>query len=171
MEALPLRAGGGMEEIIDRYQNMVYGLALTRTGCRADADDVFQEVFLAYCQCGKTFRDEEHRKAWLLRTTINQCRRVTSSSWRKKTVPLSEREDAPVQFQEPEENRVWEALQNLAGDYRLPIYLFYFQELSTQEIAKILAIRPGTVRMRLTRGREQLRDALKGDYFDESGTV
>ena len=167
MEALPLRAGGEMDQIIDRYQDTVYGLALARTGNRADADDVFQEVFLAYCQCGKVFRDEGHRKAWLLRTTINQSRRVTSSSWRQKTVPLSEREDAPVQFREPEENRVWEALQSLAEDYRLPIYLFYFQELSTQEIAKILAIRPGAVRMRLTRGREQLREKLKGEYFDE----
>ena len=166
MEALPLRAGGEMDTIIDRYQNTVYGLALARTGSRADADDVFQEVFLAYFQSGKTFRDEEHRKAWLLRTTINQSRRVTSSSWRQKTVPLSEREDVPVQFQDPEENEVWTALQSLAEDYRLPLYLFYFQELSTQEIAKALGIRPGAVRMRLTRGREQLRDKLKGAYFD-----
>ena len=171
MEALPLRAGGKMDEVIDRYQNMVYGLALARTGSRTDADDVFQEVFLAYFQSGKTFRDEEHRKAWLLRTTVNQARRVTSSSWRQRTVPLSEREDASVQFQAPEENRVWEALQALAEDYRLPIYLFYFQELSTKEIAKVLAIRPGAVRMRLTRGREQLRETLKGEFFDESGIV
>lgn len=167
MEALPLRAGGEMDAIIDHYQDMVYGLALARTGCRADADDVFQEVFLAYHQCGKTFKDEEHQKAWLLRTTVNQCRRVTSSSWRRKTVPLSEREDTPVQFREPAENQVWEALQSLAEDYRLPLYLFYFQGLSTQEIAKALAIRPGTVRMRLTRGRDQLRETLKGAYFDE----
>ena len=171
MDTQPLRAGGGMEEIINRYQDMVYGLALAKTGSPADADDVFQEVFLAYCQCGKTFRDEEHRKSWLLRTTINQSRRVTSSSWRQKTVPLSEREDIPVRFREPEENTVWEALQSLVEDYRLPIYLFYFQGLSTQEIAKALAIRPGAVRMRLTRGREQLREKLKGEYFDESGTV
>ena len=167
MDNLPLRAGGEMDSILDRYQDMVYGLALARTGSRTDADDVFQEVFLAYYQSGKVFRDEEHRKAWLLRTTVNQARRVTSSSWRQKTVPLSEREDAPVQFREPEENRVWAALQELAEDYRLPIYLFYFQELSTQEIAKILAIRPGAVRMRLTRGREQLREKLKGEFFDE----
>ena len=167
MDNLPLRAGGEMDSILDRYQDMVYGLALARTGSRTDADDVFQEVFLAYYQSGKVFRDEEHRKAWLLRTTVNQSRRVTASSWRRKTVPLSEREDTPVQFREPEENRVWEALQALAEDYRLPIYLFYFQELSTQEIAKALAIRPGAVRMRLTRGREQLREKLKGAYFDE----
>ena len=171
MEALPLRAGGEMDSIIDRYQNMVYGLALARTGNRADADDVFQEVFIAYYQSGMVFRSEAHRKAWLLRTTVNQSRRVTSSTYRQKTVPLSEREDAPVQFREPEENRVWEALQSLAEDYRLPIYLFYFQELSTQEIAKILAIRPGAVRMRLTRGREQLREKLKGEFFDEQGIV
>ena len=163
----PLRAGGEMTEIIDRYQNMVYGLALAKTGSAMDADDVFQEVFLAYCQSGKTFRDEEHRKAWLLRTTIIQCWRITSSTWRKKTAPLSEQADQPVMFREPEENLVWEAVQGLEEIYRLPVYLFYFQELSTKEIADVLSVRPGTVRMRLSRGREMLREALKGDFFDE----
>lgn len=167
MDTQPLRAGGELTEIIDRYQTTVFGLALAKTGSRADADDVFQEVFLAYYQSGKTFRDEEHRKAWLLRTTLNLCRRVTQSSWRKKTVPLSQWEDAPVRFQEPEENRVWQALCGLEETYRLPLYLFYFQELSTREIARALSIRPGAVRMRLTRGREQLRQALKGDYFHD----
>ena len=167
MNKKPLRAGGEMSELVDRYQNMVYGLALAKTGSPPDADDVFQEVFLAYYQSGKTFRDEEHRKAWLLRTTVNQCRRITTSTWRRKTAPLSEQEDAIVMFREPEENLVWEAVQGLDEMYRLPVYLFYFQELSTQEIAKVLSIRPGTVRMRLSRGREMLREALKGDYFDE----
>ena len=159
--------GGEIEEIIDRYQNMVYGLALARTGTVSDAEDVFQEVFLTYCQSGKIFRDEEHRKAWLLRTTVNLSRRVTASTWRKKTAPLSEREDVPVLFREPEENLVWEAVRSLEEAYRLPIYLHYFQELTTEEIAKALSLRPGTVRMRLSRGRETLRELLKGDFFDE----
>lgn len=167
MNNQPRRASGEMEELIDRYQNMVYGLALAKTNSPADADDVFQEVFLACFQSGKIFRDEEHRKAWLLRTTINISRRYTASTWRRKTVPLSEREDAPVLFREPEENLVWEAVQALEESYRLPICLFYFQELSTQEIAKALSLRPGTVRMRLSRGRDMLREALKGDFFDE----
>lgn len=167
MDTQPLRAGGGMEEIINRYQDMVYGLALAKTGSPADADDVFQEVFLAYFQSGKVFREEEHRKAWLLRTTLNQCRRITASTWRQKTVPLTRETDLPVLFREPEENLVWNALQALPEDYRLPLYLFYFQELSTQEIGRILKLRPGTVRMRLSRGREQLRQSLKGDYFHE----
>ena len=167
MEMQPLRAGGELSEIIDRYQSQVYGLALAKTGSRSDAEDVFQEVFLAYFQSGKIFHDEEHRKAWLLRTTINLCRRVTQSFWRKKTVPLTDAGDTPIPFREPEENQVWQALTQLEETYRLPIYLFYFQELSTQEIARVLSIRPGAVRMRLSRGREQLRILLKGDYFDE----
>ena len=167
MEMKPLRAGGDLSAIIDRYQSQVYGLALAKTGSRSDAEDVFQEVFLAYYQSGKVFREEEHRKAWLLRTTLNLCRRITQSSWRKKTVPLTDRADVPVPFREPEENRVWQALTQLEETYRLPISLFYSQELSTREIARLLSIRPGAVRMRLSRGREQLRDLLKGDYFDE----
>ena len=62
---------------------------------------------------------------------------------------------------------MWQALSQLEERYRLPMYLFYCQELSTKEIAKLLSIRPGAVRMRLSRGREQLRTLLKGDYFDE----
>ena len=92
MSTEPLRTGGDWNVLIDRYQNMVYGLALARTGSREDADDVFQEVFLALFRSGKTFREEEHRKAWLLRTTLNQSRRVTSSTWRNRTVPLEEGE-------------------------------------------------------------------------------
>ena len=163
----PRRAGGEMEQIIDRYQNMVYGLALAKTNSPADADDVFQEVFLACFQSGKTFRDDEHRKAWLLRTTVNMCRRVTASTWRRKTVPLEEQGEVPVLFREPEENLVWQALCSLEEAYRLPLYLFYFQELSTEEIGKALSLRPGTVRMRLSRGRDKLRELLKGDFFDE----
>ena len=73
MEATPLRTGGQEETqaVIDKYQSMVYGLAFAKTGSRADADDVFQEVFLAYLNTRKEFHDEEHRKAWLIRVTVN----------------------------------------------------------------------------------------------------
>lgn len=167
METLPRRTSGELEEIIHRYQNTVFGLALAKTGSRTDAEDVFQEVFLAYYQSGKSFADEEHRKAWLLRTTLNLCKRITGSSWRRRTAPLEEAGAEDFTFRSDEENTVWQALRQLAEEYRLPIYLFYFQELSTRQIAQALGIREGAARMRLSRGREQLRTLLKGDYFDE----
>ena len=168
MRQEPLRAGGELEQVIDRYKTTVYGLALARTGSRADADDVFQEVFLAYAQSTVSFREEEHRKAWLLRTTVHMCRWVTASSWRRKVLSLSQREDRPVQFRCRAENELWQALMSLEETYRLPLYLFYFEELSTQEIARALGVRPGAVRMRLSRGREQLRALLKGEDVNES---
>lgn len=167
MNDVPSRADGDLKEIITRYQSMVYGLALARTGSSQDADDVFQETFLAYYRAGKDFRDEQHRKAWLLRTALNMARRVTASTWRQKIVPLEAGEDVPALFQEPEENRVWQALMSLDEELRLPLYLYYFEELSTDQVAQALHLRPGTARMRMSRGRDKLRNLLKGDCFDE----
>ena len=57
-----------IEKAIHAYKNMVFGIALTRTGRREDAEDVFQDVFLAYFRRGPVFHEEEHRKAWLINT-------------------------------------------------------------------------------------------------------
>lgn len=167
MGALPRRTSGEMEEIIARYRSTVFGLALAKTGCPADAEDVFQEVFLAYYRADKHFNEEEHRKAWLLRTTLNHCKRVTGSAWRRRTVALEGQQQEGAYFATAEENEVWQALQELEESLRLPLYLFYFQELTTREIARALAVGEGAVRMRLSRGRAKLRERLKGDDFDE----
>ncbi len=170
MELLPRRTSGEIEEVIDRYRSTVFGLALAKTGSRSDAEDVFQEVLLAYYQSGKSFSDEEHRKAWLLRTTLNHCKRLTGSAWRRRTVPLEEGEESregDFTFRSVEENEVWQAVRSLDESLRLPIYLFYFQDLTTRQIAQVLGVGEGAVRMRLSRGRTRLRACLKGDYFDE----
>lgn len=153
------------DQVYEAYGPSLYRFCLLHMKNPSDAEDVMQEVFVKLLRAKPAFRDEEHRKAWLLRTALNMSRRLTGSSWRRKTVPLEEGEAAV--FQEPEENLVWQALCSLEETYRLPLYLFYFQELPTGEIAKLLSLRPGTVRMRLSRGREQLREVLKGDFFDE----
>lgn len=59
------------EAAVRRYADTVYRLAYARTGSREDAEDVFQEVFLRYVRKKPTFKDEEHRKAWLIRVTVN----------------------------------------------------------------------------------------------------
>ena len=65
-----------IETLIHRYKSTIYGVALSYTSNRADADDIFQEVFLIYYKVNPRFNDEEHRKAWLIRTTINCSLRV-----------------------------------------------------------------------------------------------
>ena len=85
-----------IEQVMAIYSPTVYGVALTHTANRADADDVFQEVFVAYWRSRPSLASEEHRKAWLIRTTLNLSLKITQSSWAKKMVYADgERESRP----------------------------------------------------------------------------
>ena len=159
MEALPLRAGGEMDAIIDRYQGAVYGLALARTGSHADADDVFQEVFLRYHRAASPFESEEHRKAWLLRVTANCAKSLAASPWRKRHVAL---EDIYT-YDQPEESCLDAALAQLPSKYRAVIHLYYYEGYNTEETARILGLKPSTVRAQLTRARQTMARLLKED--------
>ena len=157
--------------VVLRYQRMVYGIALSHTGCRGDADDAFQEVFLAYHRRHLEFRSEEHRKAWLITTTLNCARQISGSSWRTRVVPLAPGADeaAPVQFEfaTVEQNLVFKALRTLPIQYRSVLHLFYFEDLAISRIAEALDVSVPTVKMRLSRGRRMMRDQLTGGVFDE----
>jgi RNA polymerase sigma-70 factor (ECF subfamily) len=155
----------GERQIVEEYQHLVYGLALSRAGNKFDADDIFQEVFLVYFGKDRDFRDEEHRKAWLIKTTLNCCKRALYSTWRKKTVPLDEsHKSITYTFVSQEENAVFTALRELPEKYRTVLHLFYFEEFATERIAAVLGITGAAVRMRLMRGRALMREKLKGDY-------
>lgn len=155
------------EEVIRRYADMVYRLALARTGNRSDADDVFQKVFLRYVQKAPDFTEEEHRKAWLLKVTVNCFVKLLTSLWKKRVGLFSEQ-------QEPEhgtEERgyaeaegdfvIWRELMNLPEKYRVALHLFYYEELGTEEIGKITGQKPSTVRAQLTRARRMLRERME----------
>ena len=154
----------GSAEVIERYQNMVYAICLTHTRCRSDADDVFQEVFLTYHRKQPVCADEEHRKAWLIRTTLMVARRVATSTWRARVVPLPDDElDGPPEvfrFDELRYDELFRALSGLPENYRSVIHLFYFEDLPVAQIAAVLKCTVGTVKMRLKRGRTILRQAL-----------
>jgi len=158
------------QAVVQRYESMVYGIALSHTSCRGDADDVFQDVFLTYHRRQPVCASEEHRKAWLITTTLNCARRVAGSSWRTRVVPLNPQETrAPEQFEfaTDEQNVLFRALRTLPEAHRTVLHLFYFEDLSINRIAELLELEPGAVKMRLSRARAQMRDRLQGGLFDE----
>ena len=148
----------GLRQVMERYGDMVYRLALAQTHSSHDADDVFQEVFLRYLRAAPAFREEEHRKAWLLRVTVNCCKKLHGSFWRRHTVALSE----TLPAQNPEGGELLGLLEGLPQKYRAVLHLYYYEGYATDEIAAILGRSPGTVRSQLSRGRALLRDAWKG---------
>ena len=154
-----------IETVIQRYKGTVYSVALSYTSNRADADDIFQEVFLIYFKVTPQFNDEEHRKAWLIRTTINCSLRVVESTYRKRTVPMDEMEEGSFQFESKEENAVYLALQELPEKYRIVLQLFYFEDMSIESISNALNIKAGTVKVQLMRGREMMKTKLKEEDY------
>lgn len=158
-----------VEQAVEAYKATVYGIALTHTSSRADADDVFQEVFLAYWRSKPDITGEEHRKAWLIRTTLNFCLKNTQSSWARKVVYTDgvdhseEVEPPPAEFpfQTEQQAALYEAIGGLPIVYRTAVQLFYFEDLPIAQIAEMLDEEQGTVRTRLSRARAQLRVKLQ----------
>lgn len=146
--------------VIEKYFDTVYKLALARTRDATNAEDVTSDVFLKFIQTDKVFESEEHIKAWLIRVTVNCSHSLFSSSWFKKTVPLED--TIPADMPE-EESDVYLAVMRLPEKYRTVIHLFYYEELSVAEISGTLGINESTVKSQLSRGRNLLKESLKGE--------
>lgn len=153
----------GIAQLVEMYASMIYRIAYTRMQNVTDAEDITQEVLLKYLKTGKTFRDEEHRKMWLIRVTVNTIKSSLTSAWRRHTVALDdvtepsyEAADLPV---------LQEKVEKLPERYRLPMFLYYYEELSVKEIAHVTKSTEGTVKSLLSRGRKMLRDELKEDGY------
>lgn len=144
--------------MVEKYFDTVYRLALARLQETHRADDIVQDVFLKYIKSDKAFESEEHIKAWLIRVTINCTKSFFTSSWHKKTVPLTEE----LTFEIPEQEDIYFAVSKLPTKYRTVIHLFYYEDLSVKEISRYLGAKETTVKSQLHRGREMLRKILEG---------
>lgn len=151
-----------LEQVMDTYGVMVYRLAYSQLRNGTDAEDISQEFFLRYYQKRPQFQSEEHRKAWLLRVTINRAKSYVTSAWFRHTVPL----ESCVVFPEPEEQHLDEALRRLSAKDRTLLHLFYYEELSVREIGALLQRKESTVRTQLTRARQRLAKIMKGDEYE-----
>ncbi len=154
----------GTEEQISRlvaeYSPMLLRLACTRLRDAADAEDAVQEAFLRLLTLRPVFRDAEHEKAWLIRTTLHRAADLQKAA-AKRNVPLEEAAQAAVP--EPE-SALLDAVRSLPEKYSAVIHLHYYEGYSIREIAKLLGVPAPTVGTRLARGRERLRQLLKEDF-------
>ena len=154
----PNMTGEAFEQAVRDYGNTVYRVACHAVKDRSEAEDVTQTVLLRLYQNATPFESGEHLKHWLLRVAVNESRKVLRSPWRKRRVPLEDWDGAAAE--EPEDLGVLEAVMALDAKYRLPVYLYYYEDCSVQEIAAALGANPSTIQTWLQRAREKLRTAL-----------
>lgn len=156
------------EQAARTYGDMLYRVAYHALRTRADAEDVVQTVLIKlYQQDG--FESEDHLKHWLLRVAVNESRKVMRSFWRRRAVPLEERDEAPLPAEDRREE-VFQAVMALDGKYRLTIYLYYYEGCSVKEVAAALRAKESTVQTWLQRARDRLRRTLSGDGEEEEGS-
>ena len=139
---------------------MVYRIAYRYVKNSIDSDDVFSEVFLAYFKKERTFESEEHRKAWLIRVTINCAKdllaqRAQLQQLHEETLPDQTARDADTYMD------LYKAIEGLLPEYREVIKLFYLDDLSVKEIAQILNKNENTIKTQLFRARDTLKSALE----------
>ena len=152
-----------LKDKIEKYADLVYRIALTRTQKVEIAEDVFQEVFMKLAEKNPKFENEEHEKAWFIRVTINLTKNIKESAWNKKVVGLEENMD----FCYEEENDVYKAVCNLPQNYRTVIYLLYYEGYKVYEISKLMNKPEGTIKIWLYRAREILKEELVGGFENE----
>jgi RNA polymerase sigma-70 factor (ECF subfamily) len=168
-----------MDVLIERHKTDLYSLCRKLTRGSSDADDLFQDTWVNVMKNLESYSTDHRFKTWLFAICLNRYRdlyRWRKRWWRRVTrLPSGDRPDdehpaflapdpGPEQALISEERKtaVREALDKLEDMFRLPMLLHYFQDLSMVEIGEILEIPPGTVKSRLSAGREKLRVAMEG---------
>lgn len=182
-QVLVMRAQRGEQEafrvLVERYQKLVYTLALRMVSAPADAEDVAQEAFLAAWKGLPRFRMDAKFSTWLYRLTVNAATDLLRRRQKEQTHQSLEDEEQPVQVPDdapgPEEQAqaaerraiLQRAIASLTENHRKILLLREVNGLDYQEIGEVLELTPGTVKSRLARARRELRDKLlsEGNYF------
>lgn len=154
------------EALVETYKDHIFAVAFHICKNPQDSDDIVQDVFIQYHTTDKQFNDEQHIKAWLIRVAINKAKNTVASSWRKKSVPLEDYMET-LPFEAPEDEHLFEQVMRLPEKYRIVIHLFYYEDYSIREIARILDLSESNVKTRLTRARKLLKKSLKEEWNDD----
>lgn len=150
-------------EIFTLWKNDVYRLAYSYTKNIQDTEDIVQNVFIKLYKHPLILnKDNIEVKKWLLKVTVNECKNLIISSWKKKIIPLTEKEvnKEIITF---DEDSIMPELLKLPRKYRLVIYLYYYELYKLKEIAQILNISETNARTILARAREKLKIILEGE--------
>ena len=153
-----------IEHAYHEYADMLYRIALTYMHNREDAEDAVHDAFVAYIEKAPAFSDEAHERAWMIRVTINKCLDAKRRHKMRQYTPL---EDVDVQSEssvaDELQSELSDALDRLPDKLRIVTILHYFEGFSVKEVATITSTTASAVKMRLSRAREMLKEALGGE--------
>ena len=159
------------DELVERYHGKIYGLTYNMTSNREDAEDLTQEVFIKAFEALPRFRGNSSFYTWLYRIALNRA--FTRRRQQKPADSVEQRHDEGEEFSDPgdrpekrmqreeQADVIHQALDTLNEEQRTVIVMRELEGFSYETMAEMLDVSVGTIRSRLHRAREQLREALK----------
>lgn len=151
-----------LNSMAEKLRDNLFAIAFQYTKNAADADDMVQIALMKCYKSNKIFESEEHIRNWLIRVTINECKRHLTSPWRRNTTALDDYAET-LGFENAEESALFFAVMALPQKYRTVVHLYYYEDYSVREIAEILAIKESAIQTRLQRARQKLKQTLEGN--------
>ena len=152
-----------IRRVLETYSAPIIRLCYTYVKSKEEAEDIAQDVFLELIRQGKEFDDPGYEKAWLMKTAVNKCKNTLRSFRLRKNVPLEDVYAENDKEIENSESPVFKAVMDLPEKYRTPVHLFYVNGFTIKEISYITGRNAATVGTQLARGRELLKEMLKGE--------
>ena len=152
--------------VIELYADTIKRICILYLKNVSDTEDIFQNVFLKYWNSSAHFENEEHRKAWFIRVSINECKDLLKLFFRKNVEFIETIGEISIQTDFDENAYVREAVMRLPDKYKAVIYLHYFEGYPATTIAKILNKNVNTIYTILARGREMLRSVLGDNEYE-----
>ncbi len=151
------------ETLYSRYGEMLFRLCFSMLRSRDDAEDAVQDVFVKYFTSPKSFNDAEHEKAWFIKVTSNHCKDVMRKRAVRSAVGLDEISELEDYGIEKDGGEVLNSIFALPEKYRAVFVLHYLEEMSVADVANSLGLTQSAVKMRLSRGRELLKEKISLD--------
>ncbi len=149
-----------IREAAIKYSDMLYRICIVILCTEQDVQDAIQDTFCRYLEKAPDFHDQEHEKAWLIRVATNICKDMVRFRLRHPKVCIDELNSLAA----PEHKETLRELLELPVKQKVVVYLHYVEGYQIKEIAEILGITEGAVKMRLCQAREQMRMTWKEGY-------
>lgn len=146
-----------------RQLDTVYRICLMLMKNVPDAEDMTQTVFRKALELDKPFHDPEHERGWFIVTARNQCRDQLKHWWRTRRA--GEEELDAIAWEKPGDGEAWELLLTLPEKERMAVYLHYYQGYDTNETAKLMGVKPATLRSWLFRARAKLKQRGEAEQY------
>lgn len=154
------------ERAVQRNYKRIYLLAMSYLNNHYDSEDIMQSVFLKLLKTDKEFNGDEHIDKWLTITCVHKCKDFFRLRYHKNRADSDELDEIYT-FDSSEKADIFNSIQSLPQKERTVVHLFYYEDMTVDEIAEITKSKSSTVKTRLQRARKRLKTILGDDWIDE----